>query len=98
MWFEEVLFGQDRKGESEMNRWNNIGAGRSDGDDPFYLTAVPKINERTGELVETKKARMYVINGGEGELWIPLSQIIDEDENSEIVAITTWWARKKGLA
>jgi hypothetical protein len=49
--------------------------------------------DHDGVVAETEKAKLYSI--GNEEIWLPKSQI--EDENEELVAIPKWLAEKKGL-
>ena len=52
---------------------------------------------------ETDKALLLVIDGVEGEYWIPLSQIADSDDYKKgdenvTISVTEWIANQKGLS
>jgi hypothetical protein len=56
------------------------------GDDHVWL-------DHDGVIRETEKAKCFSIENE--DVWIPISQI--EDENDELVAVSKWFAEQRGL-
>lgn len=46
-------------------------------------------------LVETAKAILIDVNGE--EIWIPLSQVTNRDDEASELTMTAWIAKEKGL-